>query len=87
MYKILLLSILLLLSGCVTVLEKDDNLLVGCRIDEAEAKLGYFNQEGSLGACILKCSEKLPADFCYEYSNARTGCSVSVGECDDRDSR
>ena len=84
MYKILLL--VLLLTGCVTVLEKDPDLLNGCRVDEAEAKLGYFNQEGSLGACVLKCSKELPKNLCYKYSNPRTGCSLKIGECSDRNS-
>ena len=87
MYKILLL--VLLLTGCAGTAErlKDSDLNMGCKVIEAETKLGYFNQEGSLGVCKLKCSKDLPDNFYYSYSNSRTGCSVHIGECNDRNSK
>ena len=69
------------LVGCSGTIDnlRDGDFTVGCKVTEAEAKLGYFNQEGTGVVCKLKCSEDLPANFTYEYENSRTGCKVSVG--------
>ena len=69
------------ISGCSSTIEnfRDPHLIQGCKVTEAEAKLGYFNQEGNAVVCKLKCSEKLPENLYYKYDNNRTGCHVSIG--------
>ena len=76
------LILLAYISGCSSTIEnlRDEHFMQGCKVTEAEAKLGYFNQEGRLVACKLKCSPKLPKDFYYKYDNNRTGCHVTVGK-------
>lgn len=80
MKKIILLCLILILSGCETLGSmKDDDFSVGCKVTEAEAKLGFFNQQGSGAACKLKCSKELPVNFKYKYDNPRTGCHIELG--------
>lgn len=82
MFRLLFVTVLLLfVSGCADTIKviQDEDLTHGCKVREAQAKLGYFNQEGTAVACILKCSEKLPQHFYYKYDNDRTGCHVQVG--------
>ena len=67
--------------GCANTIEnlRDTDLAQGCVVIEAQAKLGYFNQEGAAEVCKLKCSDILPDGLKYEYANPRSGCKVTVG--------
>lgn len=78
-------AILSCISGCSGTVQnlRDPDFTVGCKVVEAETKLGYFNQEGAAVVCKLKCSPELPKDFSYAYNNTRTGCSVKVGNSND----
>jgi len=70
-----------MLQGCKTVESfRDPHLTVGCKVVEAQLKLGYFNQAGETVVCKLKCSKELPENFYYKYDNDRTGCHVEVGK-------
>lgn len=78
--KVLIIILILLISGCKTIESmQDDDFSVGCKVTEAEAKLGFFNQQGSGAACKLKCSKELPKDLKYKYDNPRTGCHIELG--------
>ena len=79
---LLALLIIFTLQGCTNTIQsvRDPDLSVGCKVVEAQAKLGYFNQEGTAVVCKLKCSKKLPENFYYKYDNDRTGCHVEVGK-------
>lgn len=76
------LILLAYISGCSSTVEnfRDPDFVVGCKVVEAQAKLGYFNQEGNAVVCKLKCSKQIPKDFYYRYDNVRTGCYVTVGK-------
>ena len=76
------LAVILMSTGCANNVAKyrDPDFTVGCKVIEAQVKLGYFNQEGGAEVCKVKCSENLPEKFTYKYDNSRTGCHVSVGE-------
>ena len=78
----IIIVVLLTINGCSSTVEnfRDNDFIQGCKVTEAEAKLGYFNQEGKAVACKLKCSEKLPKNLYYKYDNNRTGCHVSIGQ-------
>ena len=78
------LFLILSLGGCSSTIEnfRDNDFVQGCKVTEAEAKLGYFNQEGNAVVCKLKCSEKLPENLYYKYDNNRTGCHVLIGSHD-----
>ena len=82
--KNIILSVILLImvSGCSSSIKnfRDPNFTVGCKMTEAEARLGYFNQEGQASACKLKCSPTLPKDFYYKYDNTRLGCHAEIGK-------
>ena len=80
----IIIAVLFTLNGCSSTVEnlRDPDFTQGSKITEAEAKLGYFNQEGVLVACKLKCSENLPKNFYYKYDNTRTGCHAEVGKHD-----
>lgn len=82
---IAIVAILSCISGCSGTVQnlRDPDFTVGCKVVEAETKLGYFNQEGAAVVCKLKCSPDLPKDFFYTYNNTRTGCSVKVGNLND----
>lgn len=80
---ILVLLLIFFLQGCGEgTLEKirDPDFILGCKVVEADAKLGYFNQEGTTVVCKVKCTTELPENFIYRYDNDRTGCHVEVGK-------
>ena len=66
-------------GGCGTVQTlRDSDFSEGCKVTEAQAKLGVLNQNGEFVACKVKCSEHLPNNFKYKYVNNRTGCNVEI---------
>lgn len=74
-----LLLLVILLSGCGTVERmRDASLTEGCAIVEADAKLGWFNQEGGAEVCKIKCSKEVPDNVYIEYDNVRSGCKIGM---------
>jgi len=85
--KILLFTLIILLTGCTGNFVnsiRDDNFTVGCVAITEQLNIGYFNQAGGLEACKLKCSEKLPEGYTFEYADPRVGCKATIGIKDGR---
>lgn len=77
-------GIILLISflaqiGCASSLNElhSKDITQGCEMVEANARLGYFNQEGNGSACKMICSPELPKGYKYSFDNGR--CKASVG--------
>lgn len=88
---VLVLIALAMASGCANDGNGIDNMRdpdfgIGCLVIEGKVGFDSYFKTTTGGAeiCKLKCSDKLPANFCYKYDNARTGCHVIVG-CNNND--
>ena len=58
----------------------------GCKAVHANSNIGYMSQTGTVGIpCKVKCSEKLPKNYCFKYKSKTPygDCDVKVGDCDD----
>lgn len=75
----LIICIIILLQGCASSLNElhSKDITQGCEMVEANARLGYFNQEGNGSACKMICSPELPKGYKYSFDNGR--CKASVG--------
>lgn len=75
----LIIVILFILTGCSTVDRmQDTSLTEGCAVVEADAKLGWMNQEGRAEVCKIKCSPTIPDTLVIEYENTRSGCNIRL---------
>ena len=78
-----------MLNGCtvndaITENIKEENFILGCKAVHANTSIGYLSQTGTVGVpCKVKCSDKLPENYCFKYSNKTMygNCDVTVGNC------
>jgi len=80
---IFILLSLLIITGCskeyVNII-RDKDYIIGCVAVTEQVNIGYFGQTGGIEACKLKCSENLPPNYTFEYTDPRVGCTVTVGK-------
>lgn len=92
---IIVVSSTYILSGCSVDRAISDNLqeekfIHGCKAVQAKVGIGYLSQTGQVSVpCKIKCSEKLPPNYCFRYS-AKTPfgeCNAVVGKCPEKESK
>ena len=88
---VMILFAVFLISGCAMDKAISNNIAeesftAGCKAVHANTTIGYMSQSGTVGVpCKVKCSEKLPKNYCFKYKSKTPygDCDVKVGDCDD----
>jgi len=84
MKKIIVSCIFLMLVGCGSPLLNPnvaDPYTKGCVAVVSSAQLGALQiGTGGVESCKLKCTDELPENYTFEYTDPRTGCNASIGK-------